>query len=226
MPATVEVGAGRDTGRGQTGSVATRRIIGIAGCPGSGKSTFAAGLVAEQPDSHVLVPMDGFHLAQRELRRLGRSDRKGAPDTFDVAGYVALLERIRLLPDDTVYGPRFDRNLEEPIANAIAVTPEHTTVITEGNYLLHDAGGWERVRPLLDECWYVDCRYPTRIVRLISRHVEHGRTGSEAAAWVRNVDEPNARLIRSKMEHADVIIRSEDHSFALPLPPDWRTPWW
>ena len=226
MTATVEVGARLATGRGQTGAVTSRRIIGIAGCPGSGKSTLAAGLVAEHPDTHVLVPMDGFHLAQRELCRLGRSDRKGAPDTFDVNGYVALLERIREHPDKTVYAPRFDRSIEEPIANALAVTSTCTTVITEGNYLLHDADGWERVRPLLDECWYVDCRYPTRIVRLISRHVEHGRSGSEAAAWVRNVDEPNARLIRSKMEHADVIIRSEDHSFALPLPPDWRTPFW
>ncbi|MEO6653729.1 MAG: nucleoside/nucleotide kinase family protein [Ilumatobacteraceae bacterium] len=210
----------------QTVVVSTRRIIGIAGCPGSGKSTLAAGLVAEHPDTHVLVPMDGFHLAQSELRRLGCAGRKGAPDTFDVDGYVALLARIRSDTGATVYAPRFDRRVEEPIANAIAVRSEHSTVITEGNYLLHDSGGWHAVRPLLDECWYVDCNYPTRIVRLISRHIEHGRSGSEAAAWVREVDEPNARLVREKMETADVIIRSEDHCLALPLPPDWRTPWW
>ena len=203
-----------------------RRIIGIAGCPGSGKSTLAAGLVAEHPGSHVLVPMDGFHLAQEQLRRLGRADRKGAPDTFDVDGYVTLLERLRAAAGDTVFAPRFDRRLEEPIANAIAVEPGHTTVITEGNYLMHDDGGWERVRPLLDECWYVDCDYPVRIVRLISRHIAHGRTAMDAADWVRDVDEPNARLIRTKMETADVIIRSEDGRLALPIPPDWRTPWW
>jgi pantothenate kinase len=206
--------------------VGVRRIIGIAGCPGAGKSTLAAGLVAEHPTTRVLVPMDGFHLATEQLRRLGRADRKGAPDTFDVDGYVALLERLRHGASRTVYAPRFDRRIEQPIANAIAVEPHHTTVITEGNYLMHDEGGWERVRPLIDECWYVDCRYPVRIVRLIARHIEHGRSGIEAAAWVRDVDEPNARIIRAKMETADVIIRSEDGRLALPVPPDWRTPWW
>lgn len=206
--------------------MSSRRIVGIAGCPGSGKSTLAAGLVAEHPDTHVLVPMDGFHLANEQLRRLERDGRKGAPDTFDVDGYVALLGRLRSAGDDTVFAPRFERRIEESVANAIAVEPAHTTVITEGNYLLHDAGGWERVRPLLDECWYVDCSYPTRIVRLISRHIEHGRSGADAVAWVRDVDEPNARIIRTKMACADVIIRSEDGRLALPVPPDWRIPWW
>jgi len=205
--------------------VSSRRIVGIAGCPGSGKSTLAAGLVAEHPDTHVLVPMDGFHLADEQLRRLGRSDRKGAPDTFDVDGYVAMLERLRVDDGGTVYAPRFERRIEESIANAIAVEGHHRTVITEGNYLLHDAGGWERVRPLLDECWYVDCSSPTRIARLIARHIEHGRSGAAAVDWVRDVDEPNARIIRTKMESADVIIRSEDDGLALPVPPDRRIPW-
>ena len=99
-------------------------------------------------------------------------------------------------------------------------------MITEGNHLMHDAGGWERVRPLLDECWYVDGSSPTRIVRLIARHIEHGRSGTQAAAWVRDVDETNARIIRTKMASADVIIRSEDGRLALPPRPDWRTTWW
>jgi pantothenate kinase len=203
-----------------------RRLIGVVGCPGSGKSTLAAGLAAEHPDTHIVLPMDGFHLAQRELARLGRADRKGAPDTFDVDGYVAMLARVRSETSNIVYAPFFDRRQEEPIANAIAIEPRHTTVITEGNYLLHTEGGWERVRPLLDECWYVDCAYPSRIVRLLSRHIAHGRTGSEAANWVRDVDEPNARLIRRGLASADVVIRSVDGHLAFPLPPDWRTPWW
>lgn len=212
---------------GHDGRVATtRRIIGIAGCPGSGKSTFAAGLAAEQPADSIVVPMDGFHYAQRELFRLGRWHRKGAPDTFDLDGYLQLLRRLRSETDQTIYAPRFDRHVEEPIANAIAVEPHHTRVITEGNYLLHDADGWEQVRPLLDECWYVDCEYPTRIVRLIARHIDHGRTGAEAAAWVHDVDEPNARLIRSGLETADVVIRADNGQRVFPLPPDWRIPWW
>jgi pantothenate kinase len=207
-------------------AIGPRRIIGIVGCPGAGKSTLAHGLAAEHPSTTVVVPMDGFHLARRELVRLNRANRKGAPDTFDLDGYVALLRRLRSAPGETVYAPWFNRQIEEPIANAIAIEPRHTTIVTEGNYLMHTEGGWEAVRALLDECWYVDCEYSSRIVRLLARHIEHGRTGSEAAAWVHDVDEPNARLVRTALESADVVIRSEDGRLAFPLPPDWRTPWW
>ena len=168
--------------------------------------------------------MDGFHLAQRELIRIGRADRKGAPDTFDVDGYVALLRRIRDEADTTVYAPRFDRHIEEPIANAIAVEPRHTTVVTEGNYLLHDRDGWAHVRPLLDECWYVECDDTTRIERLVARHVEHGRSDEEAAAWAHAVDEPNARLIRQGRDRADAVIRSDDGHATFPIEPDLERP--
>ncbi len=192
-----------------TSSIGDRRVIGIVGAPGSGKSTLAARFAAERPDNHVVVPMDGFHLAQGQLDRLGLSHRKGAPDTFDVGGYVALLERIRQPSGGTVYAPLFDRHLEEPIANALAIEQHHTTVITEGNYLLHTEGGWQRVRPLLDECWYVECDEQTRIARLVTRHIEHGRTAAQAEAWVADVDEPNAQLIRTTKPHADRIIQSD-----------------
>ena len=188
----------------------SRRIIGIAGCPGSGKSTLAAALAARAPDTSVVVPMDGFHLAQRELARLGRADRKGAPDTFDHAGFVALLRRVRDSPHETVYAPHFDRHLEEPIAGTIAVEPRHSTIITEGNYLLLDSDEWTGVRPLLDECWYVDIDDTLRIDRLIARHIEHGRDPDEAAAWVRGVDEPNAQLIEASRTRADRAVTSVD----------------
>lgn len=191
----------------------TRRIIGIVGCPGSGKSTLTERLVAASP-TRVAVPMDGFHLAQQELERLGRVHRKGAPDTFDVGGFVALLRRLRDETDTSVYAPRFDRHLEEPIANAIPVEPHHTEVVTEGNYLLLDHGGWEPVRPLLDECWYLD-EDDGRIARLVARHVAHGRSPTDAEAWVRDVDEPNAVLIRATRARADRVVRFDDADLAL-----------
>ena len=182
--------------------VTERRIIGIVGAPGSGKSTLAARLADDDPDHTIVVPMDGFHLAQVELERLGRADRKGAPDTFDAHGYADLLERIRSTSDRIVYAPAFDRHLEEPIANAIAVEPNHRRVIAEGNYLLLDRGGWERVAPLLDECRFLDIDDELRRERLIARHVEHGRTAADAEAWVRAVDEPNAALIHAMRHRA------------------------
>ncbi len=186
-----------------------RRLIGIAGVPGAGKSTYAARLAEQLSPAAIVVPMDGFHLAGLELERLGRADRKGAPDTFDVDGYVDLLGRLRCATS-TVYAPVFRRDLEEPIAGAIAVEAHHTTVITEGNYLLLESGGWERVRPLLTECWYVECDEVERITRLVERHVAHGRSPDAARRWVEHTDEPNARLIEATRARADRVVGVDD----------------
>src|SRR5689334_9528142 len=148
-----------------------RRILGIAGPPGGGKSTVARAVVAELGTQARLVPMDGFHLAQAELVRLGRRDRMGAPDTFDAAGYVALLQRLRS-DEPVVYAPEFRREIEEPIAGAIAIPIDVPLVVTEGNYLLL----WPEVRPLLDEAWYVQTDEELRVQRLIQRHIEFGKT--------------------------------------------------
>ena len=132
-------------------------------------------------DSACLVPMDGFHLAQAELERLGRAERKGAPDTFDAHGYVALLRRLRTpLPDEVVYAPEFRRELEEPVAGALAVPPAVPCVVTEGNYLLMDTPGWREVRPLLDEVWYVETDDALRVQRLVARHQQFGRSADAA----------------------------------------------
>lgn len=184
-----------------------RSILGIAGPPGAGKSTVAAGLAgALGPDVAVVVPMDGFHLAGAELVRLGRADRKGAPDTFDAAGYTALLRRLREPGAQPVYAPAFDRSLEEPIAGSIAVAAQVPLVITEGNYLLHDAGEWARVRPLLDEAWYLAPDDGLRVGRLVDRHVRHGRDPADARAWVARSDEANARLVAPGRDRADLVL--------------------
>ena len=185
-----------------------RKLLGLVGPPGGGKSTLAQALLDALPGRAVVVPMDGFHLANAELARLGRALRKGAPDTFDSAGYLALLRRLKAQrADDIVYAPEFRRDIEEPIAGAIAVLPQVPLVITEGNYLLLDTGPWAGVREQLDEVWFVDTDAALRRDRLVGRHMQFGRTLQEARDWVATTDEPNAGLIAATRHRADVEFR-------------------
>jgi len=183
-----------------------RTILGITGPPGAGKSTLAAALTDALGDQAVLVGMDGFHLANDELTRLGRRDRKGAPDTFDAAGYVALLRRLRSGAEAVTYAPLFDRSLEESIGSAVPVPREVPLVITEGNYLLLDTGGWAGVRELLDECWYIDVADETRLARLIARHQDFGKSRDAAVAWATGSDELNATVVAGTRSRATRLV--------------------
>jgi pantothenate kinase len=184
-----------------------RTILGIVGPPGGGKSTLAQTVVTAIGPAAVLVPMDGFHLAQAELVRLGRRHRMGAPDTFDALGYIALLRRLRERTEEVVYAPAFRREIEEPIAGAIAVARSTPLIVTEGNYLLLTDGDWALVRPLLDEVWYVETDEELRIQRLIQRHIQFGKTPEYARAWVQRSDERNAALVARTAPAADVLVR-------------------
>ena len=181
------------------------RVLGIAGPPGSGKSTLAERLVDHFGARAELLPMDGFHFAQEELLRSGSAHRKGAPDTFDVAGYVATLTRVRARAHD-VLAPRFHRDIEEPVAGAIRISVACELVVTEGNYLLLPTHGWRAVAPLLDECWFLRPDDDVRIARLVARHEAHGRSPADARAWVRDVDEPNARLVAAHPGPAHLVV--------------------
>lgn len=187
-------------------SVGERRILGITGAPGAGKSTLCAALIEALGSQAVLVGMDGFHLANAELLRLGRRQRKGAPDTFDVDGYAAMLGRLRTQDTEVVYAPVFDRGLEESIGSAIPVRREVPLVITEGNYLLHNGPGWQGVRELLDEVWFLDIQQEVRVARLVARRLSYGHTIAEAEAWALGSDQTNALLVDASKDRADLIV--------------------
>jgi pantothenate kinase len=184
-----------------------RRLLGITGAPGAGKSTVCAALLEALGDRVALVGMDGFHYANQELLRLGRRDRKGAPDTFDVDGYVALLQRLRTPSDRTVYGPVFDRDLEEAIGSAVPVPPDTPLVLTEGNYLLVQDHGWGEVRPRLDEVWYLDVPPEVRAGRLLRRRLSHGHERGASEDWVRTVDLPNGEVVEASRGRADLVVQ-------------------
>lgn len=196
-----------------------RRLLGVVGAPGCGKSTFVDALVAALGPAAQVLPMDGYHLANTTLRSLGRADRKGAPDTFDAFGYLALLQRLHgQRPDETVYAPGFYREIEEPIAGSIGVDPDVRLVVTEGNYLLLEDTPWNEVSGVLDETWYLEVDQALRLKRLVARHVQFGRSQSEAEEWVARVDEANAERIAAGRHRASRILNwagDDDGRFVL-----------
>ena len=188
-----------------------RAVLGIAGAPGAGKSTLAEALVAEVARTRgagwvAHVPMDGFHLADAQLARLGALARKGAPDTFDADGYAALLRRLVAEPDSWVYAPGFERTLEQPIAAAMVVPPTARLVVTEGNYLLLPEPRWAAARAATDAVWFVTGDDEVRRGRLVSRHVAFGKGPEAAAVWVERSDEANARLVAASVQSADRLV--------------------
>ncbi|MCX8517542.1 MAG: nucleoside/nucleotide kinase family protein [Rhodoferax sp.] len=186
-----------------------RKILGIAAAPGAGKSTLAQGLRQAFGSAVQVLPMDGFHLANSELQRLGRAGRKGAPDTFDAEGYVHLLHRLRQQQaGQTIYAPDFRREIEESVAGAIALEASTPLIVTEGNYLLLQDGTWQQVRAALDEAWYLELEPALRQQRLLARHMQFGRSREAALAWIAQTDEPNAQRIEGTRGRADWVLHA------------------
>jgi pantothenate kinase len=190
----------------RTAQTDDRLIVGVAGEPGAGKSTIAAMLVTALGPSAALLPMDGYHLPQARLRELGRRERMGAPDTFDVPAFVEALRRVRN-SGSTQHAADFDRAIEEPVPEALTFEPELRTIVVEGNYLLMDDGGWQEVLPLLDVSFFVEVESSIRQRRLIERHVRFGKSPTDARDWALGPDESNARAIRATAARADHVIR-------------------
>jgi pantothenate kinase len=185
-----------------------RVIVGVVGAPGVGKSTLADDLAARLGAGEaVVMPMDGFHLASPLLVEPGQLQRRGAIDTFDVGGYLSLLARVRSRTEEIVYAPGFDRKIEEPIAGFIPIHRDVPIVITEGNYLLSDAPGWNGIRSFLDETWYLEIDSQRRRERLVARHMRFGKTTEDAHAIVNGSDEHNAEEIGLSQFAADLVIR-------------------
>jgi pantothenate kinase len=183
-----------------------RTLLGITGAPGSGKSTLAQAIAGNVGERARLVEMDGFHLAQSRLAELGRQNRKGAIDTFDSAGFLALIRRLRDPSESTIYAPQFRRDLEEPVAGVLPIESSTRLVVVEGNYLLVPQSPWTEVRALLDEVWYCEHDENLRLQNLIARHRRYGKSEEEARQWALGPDQDNAELITATRPMADVIV--------------------
>ncbi len=188
-----------------------RFLVALAGAPGAGKSTLAARLVGrltrDDENAAIVVPMDGFHFDNAVLEERGLLSRKGAPETFDVQGFIVLLERLSAAGGSEVAIPLFDRDLEISRAAAAIVGRDHRIIIVEGNYLLIDEPPWRELKDLFDLTLFVSVPTAELEQRLIQRWLDYGHDLDAARAMVRSNDIPNAHYVQAHSRLADYVIR-------------------
>jgi fructokinase len=186
---------------------ADRTLVALAGPPGAGKSTLAAAVVprlAAAGRRARVVPMDGFHYDNAVLGERGLVARKGAPETFDVAGLAHLLARLRR--EDEVAIPLFDRAADLARAAAAVVTAADRTLIVEGNYLLLDEDPWRGLAAAFDLRVALEVPEAELEARLVARWTAHGLDAAAARARALGNDLPNARRVARRRLPADLVL--------------------
>jgi len=189
-----------------------RLVVALAGAPGAGKSTLAEKLVdliaEDAPGLAAILPMDGYHFDNMLLEKLGRHARKGAPDTFDVAGFRHMLQRLRSDEEDEVAVPVFDRDIEIARAGARLISRQARIIVAEGNYLLLGDAPWSDLSPLFDVTIRINVSEETLRERLEARWRGYGMSPADIRGKLEENDLPNGRLVLARSRPADFVVKS------------------